>query len=270
MNFGSVGAFGFSGPEFISGFLGRYFDNKDMRANAAYQAQLQYDYALRSAREMPAAQMEGYRNAGLNPILAASSSSSFTPSASLTAPPSGSSAGNFGFNAGEFAAAKQAFQTARANKETAQAQAESAKAKAEVDKNPAVKEARKVEAVTDAVKNVAAPAASAYGAYKIGKVATKLGNNQAKGLAIKGLGFVPFEKQNGTVDLLKKGSPSSGKGFSSISKYIPALGSVGGLGAVGAGILSSGLLDKYPSSKQRGDIRYKGSSRPGNWWQKKR
>lgn len=131
-------AFGFSGWDPIGSFgesllnsaFSSYLGNKSASksvSNAKKLAQFQYDLSHQYALNAPSWNVEGLRNAGLNPILATGNPSAVNmPSMQPVAPdyqfsPSNSAGG---FDNSAFQAAKLAFRQARANVDLTESQSE--------------------------------------------------------------------------------------------------------------------------------------------------
>ena len=94
--------------------------NKSFRQNAAFMAQLEYDYSRRYAENTPSWLRAGYENAGFNPILVATQGlgglGSTNPSGAAFSVQSVGMPGNsdYGFNMQNFAASKMAIQQLKA------------------------------------------------------------------------------------------------------------------------------------------------------------
>lgn len=87
---------GFSGYDPIGSWIGNELEGHFMRKNSAHLASQNFQYALRAARELPTAQMEGLRAAGINPAVSylkgLSAPAYSAPAPMVSTPMSGNSA----------------------------------------------------------------------------------------------------------------------------------------------------------------------------------
>lgn len=122
--------FGSTGENFLNSAFSTYLGNKSASksvSNAKKLAQIQYDFSRQYSLNSPSWNVEGLRNAGLNPILATGNPSAVNmPSMQPVAPGYQFSPSNSpgGFDNSAFQAQKLAFRQARANVDLTESQSD--------------------------------------------------------------------------------------------------------------------------------------------------
>lgn len=199
-------------------------------------ARANYEVALESARNLPSAQKEGYIKAGINPIYMAGHG--FQP-ANVS-----SSGGSGGYGtlmpaASGAASLIQSISSAwKAKKEGELIDSEKRHLDMQTRKEgTGVRQATEgyIQPITHTVKDIAAPIATGLGAYQLGKTLDRV--KSVKTPVGKAVLRAPWEQPKAHSAL-------------SISKYIPALGVIGGAG-VPAALGTAGAAEwLHPTTKE--------------------
>ena len=218
---------------FFSGLFSTSFD--DWLTGKA-SAQANADVSVSTARRLPLAQKEGYIKAGINPIYMAGHG--FQP-ANVS-----SSGGSGGYGtlmpaASGAASLIQSISSAwKAKKEGELIDSEKRHLDMQTRKEgTAVRQATEgyIQPITHTVKDIAAPIATGLGAYQLGKTLDRV--KSVKTPVGKAVLRAPWEQPKAHSAL-------------SISKYIPALGVIGGAG-VPAALGTAGALEwLHPTTQE--------------------